>query len=157
MGLPAATAAVLAQRTRQCYLDPAGWTVFADAVPVLRKLAAQGWRHVILSNHVPELPALVAALGLDAVIDLVITSALVGYEKPHPEIFRIALELAGQPKVAWMVGDNVAADVLGAEQLGILAILVRQNDARARRCADDLGGVVSFLTAEGSSNPGRAP
>jgi len=153
-GLSATTAALLARRTRDCYLDPAGWTVYADTRPVLNCLAAQGWRHVILSNHVPELPALVAALGLDTVVDRVISSALAGYEKPHPEIFPNALALAGQPDVAWMVGDTVVADVLRAERSGIPGILVRQEDARARRCAEDPHGVTLFLAADGSAGPG---
>src|SRR6185437_14883252 len=41
VGLSAATAAVLAHRARECYLDPAGWTVFGDTLPVLTSLAAQ--------------------------------------------------------------------------------------------------------------------
>jgi len=57
VGLSAATAEVLARRARECYLDPSGWTVYADTRAVLATLATQGWRHVLLSNHVPELPA----------------------------------------------------------------------------------------------------
>lgn len=156
VGLSAATAAVLAQRARECYLDPAGWTVYADTLPVLTGLAARGWRHVIVSNHVPELPALVEALGLGTVVDRVVTSALVGYEKPHREIFRIALELAGRPDIAWMVGDNVVADVLGAERAGIRAILVRQTDGRVRRFSADLHGVPALLAGP-SRPPGPTP
>lgn len=152
VGVSAATAATLARQARECYLDPAGWTVYADTLPVLTSLAAQGWRHVILSNHVPELPALVEALGLGTVVDRVVTSALVGDEKPHREIFRIALELAGQPDIAWMVGDNVVADVLGAELAGIPAILVRQTDARVRRYSADLHGVPALI-----ADPSRPP
>lgn len=155
VGLSAATAAVLARRARECYLDPAGWTAYDDTRPVLTSLAAQGWRHVILSNHVPELPELVQALGLGTLVDRVITSACIGYEKPHREIFRIALELAGHPDVAWMVGDNVLADILGAEQAGIAGILVRQEGPRARRRAADLPGVIPLLPANGSGYPER--
>ncbi len=155
VGLAEETAVMLAHRARDCYLDPRGWAVYDEVAPVLTNLANAGWRHVILSNHVPELPALVEALGLRALVDGVVTSALVGYEKPHPEIFRIARELAGNPGVAWMVGDNVEADVLGAERSGLPGILVRREDARAERWCADLRGVGALLEAGASPLPAR--
>ena len=44
-----------------------------------------------------------------------------------------------------MVGDNVVADVLGAEAVGLPAVLVRRPDPRAARYADSLAGVEQFL------------
>jgi putative hydrolase of the HAD superfamily len=84
----------------------------------------------VLSNHVPELPGLIADLGLGSLVDDVLTSASIGYEKPHPEIFQHALRQSGHPTNAWMVGDSVTADIGGAELAGIPALLVRtgQND-----------------------------
>jgi FMN phosphatase YigB (HAD superfamily) len=49
------------------------------------------------------------------------------------------------PAEVWMVGDNVVADVLGAEAVGISAVLVRRPDPRAARYADSLAGVERFL------------
>jgi len=77
-----------------------------------------------LSNHVPELHAIVKSVGLGPFIDEVISSANVGFEKPHPAIFALARELAGNPKEVWMVGDNQQADVEGSRAAGIPAILV---------------------------------
>jgi putative hydrolase of the HAD superfamily len=74
---------------------------------------------------VPELPALVGALGLEDLIDGVYTSAAIGYDKPHPEAFRHALRESGDPARRWMVGDNPVADVKGAQALGIPALLIR--------------------------------
>jgi putative hydrolase of the HAD superfamily len=105
-----------------------GWRLFDDTLPVLRRLHADGWRHVVLSNHVPELGDIVAALGLDSFVERVMTSAATGYEKPHPEAFRGALTAAGEPQTVWMLGDNPVADVDGAEAVGIPAILVRGSD-----------------------------
>jgi putative hydrolase of the HAD superfamily len=81
--------------------------------------------NAILSNHVPELPELVGALGIAPYVDAVFTSALTGFEKPHPEAFRYALRAFGDPQHVWMVGDSPTADVQGAEALGLRAILVR--------------------------------
>ena len=77
--------------------------------------------------------------------DHVTNSAVIGYEKPHPEIFRLALEAAGNPTSAWMVGDNVTADILGAEQAGISGILVRKVDPRARWNCHSLEEVLTVI------------
>ena len=73
----------------------------------------------------PELPELIRRLGLADLLDGVLTSATTGYEKPNPEMFRIALRQAGDPDGAWMVGDNPIADIAGAESVGIRGLLVR--------------------------------
>ena len=70
----------------------------------------------------------------------------VGYEKPHLEIFRLALTAAGNPASAWMVGDNVVADVLGAERAGMRGILVRREDLRARWCCPNLENALHVIT-----------
>ena len=116
----------LARAFRARFVDGSvGWQVFDDTVPALQATRQAGWRNVILSNHVPELPALVGALGLEDLIDGVYTSAAIGYDKPHPEAFRHALRESGDPARRWMVGDNPVADVKGAQALGIPALLVR--------------------------------
>ena len=119
-------AAALARLARARYPDPAhAWSLFDDTLPVLEGLRAAGFRHVVLSNHVPELDALVAALGLGGLVDEVVNSAVTGYEKPHAEAFAAGRRAAGDPETLWMVGDNPVADVEGAEAAGIPAILVR--------------------------------
>ncbi len=125
-----------ARRVRARCVDPSTYVLYEDTVPTLAALSAAGWRHRMITNHVPELPSVLDALGLLPVFDHIANSGTVGYEKPHPEIFRFALESAGHPREMWMVGDNVVADVLGAEKAGIKGILVRRQDSRARwNCA----------------------
>lgn len=114
---------------REVYLDPETWTVYDDVVPALERLSADGWRHMIVSNHVPELGKLVEDLGLSPFFDAVVNSAILGYEKPHPEIFRAALAHCASERVV-MVGDNPVADVQGAQSLGLEAYLVRRPDGR---------------------------
>ena len=141
----------LADAARRLYVDPdVGWALFEDTLPTLTRLSQAGWTHAILSNHVPELRAIVAALGLHEVVALVSCSAETGYEKPHVEAFASVLDQV-RPAEAWMVGDNIAADVLGAEALGIPAVLVRRPDPRAERYADSLAGVERFLTDEAAA------
>jgi HAD superfamily hydrolase (TIGR01509 family) len=52
-------------------------------------------------------------------------SGLVGYEKPHPEIFRHALkQMDAQPEESLYVGDVYSVDYLGATGAGMQAILM---------------------------------
>ena len=98
--------------------------LYDDALPVLQDLREKGWQHFILSNNYPELPEIVNQLSFANLITKCITSGLVGYDKPNPGIFKYAVNLAGRPEKVWMVGDNIKADVRGAEAVGIPAILV---------------------------------
>jgi putative hydrolase of the HAD superfamily len=145
-GYEPARALELAEAARRLYVDPdVGWALFDDTLPALEQLSQAGWMHAILSNHVPELRQLVAGLGLDDVVACVSCSAETGYEKPHVRAYASVLDRL-HPAEVWMAGDNVVADVLGAEAVGIPAVLVRRPDPRASRYADSLSGVERFLT-----------
>jgi putative hydrolase of the HAD superfamily len=127
----------LAALARARYVDPTvGWRLFEDTVPALTRLAGHGWRHAVLSNHVPELEQIVAGLGLDRYVDAVVCSAVTGYEKPHPEAFARALRLRRNGEAVWMVGDNEAADIGGAHAAGLPAILVRRDGVGLLDAAD---------------------
>jgi putative hydrolase of the HAD superfamily len=144
-GYSSARALELADAARRLYVDHnVGWALFDDTLPTLERLSQCGWTHALLSNHVPELGQIVAGLGLAEVVELVSCSAETGYEKPHARAYASVLDRL-QPAEAWMVGDNVVADVLGAEAAGIPAVLVRRPDPRAARYADTLAGVDRFL------------
>ncbi len=145
VGVPPAHAAALVTEVRHSYLSPAKWSVFEDTVPVLSKLRDAGWKHVLLSNHVPELGELVDALGLERFFEHVFCSAVTGYEKPHAEAFRCAVASIPEGAQVWMVGDNFRADVLGAEAVGLPAILVRSNNAAARYQCASLNGLHSII------------
>lgn len=145
-GCSPALARQLAPLARQKYLDTSQWFLYEDVLPALTALSALGWKHVILSNHVPELAEIVTALGLAPSIHTIFTSALIGYEKPHPQIFRYVLDALNHPEQIWMIGDNIEADVLGAQAAGIPALLVRKKDERATRAFADLTQAARFLT-----------
>ena len=137
----------LARAVRERFLDLPGWRLFDDTIPALRSLQQAGWRTAVLSNHVPELPDLVEGLGLSGLVEQVFSSATIGYEKPHPEAFRHALRACGSPEQVWMVGDNPIADVVGAEAVGVPAVLVRSQGQASRR-VDGLNEAVAMIIAQ---------
>jgi putative hydrolase of the HAD superfamily len=132
---------------RERYTDPAGWLLYDDTIPALTELSRRGWRHVVLSNHVPELPAIIKSLGLAPHLAAIVNSASTGYEKPHPQAFRLALAAADRPDRIWMIGDNPTADIAGARAAGIDAILVRTSNPGLRHHAPDLTTVPDLITA----------
>ncbi|WP_436344891.1 HAD family hydrolase [Natronorubrum sp. FCH18a] len=65
-----------------------------------------------------------AALGLEDSIDLLLTSEETGQEKPGSAMFTLPLaRLECCPSQAVMVGDNVEADVVGANAVGLETVL----------------------------------
>jgi putative hydrolase of the HAD superfamily len=114
---------------RTHYCDPARFELYPDTVPALEAIRSVGARSVILSNHVPELVEIVGRLGLDRLVEQVFSSARTGFEKPHPDAFKLALGSTA-PERALMVGDNPVADQEGAEATGMQAALVRHQQAR---------------------------
>jgi putative hydrolase of the HAD superfamily len=144
-GVPQDTAGGLAGKVRSVYTDVTEWRLFEDTIEVLEGLREEGWSHAVLSNHVPELRALIEGLGVGALVDHVMNSAETGFEKPHPQAFRTVLAELRDPAEVWMIGDNIEADVLGAEAVGLRAILVRSEDSRAARRAASLREVRRFL------------
>jgi putative hydrolase of the HAD superfamily len=146
-GCTPAQAAHLAHRVRLVLPDPTQFRLYDDVLPALDRLSAGGWRHILLSNHVPELRQIVEHLGLMARLSHFFNSAETGYEKPHPQAFRIALDTVGLAEQVWMIGDTMEADIAGAQAAGLPAILVRRfADGAPCYCAD-LWGIEAVVTA----------
>ncbi|MFJ3382175.1 HAD family hydrolase [Curtobacterium sp. NPDC090217] len=110
------------------YYEPTAWRTLPGAREALTAVARTGLPNVVLSNHAPELPGLVDALGFGSLVVRTITSASLGVEKPNPVMFETALRLVGAARDSWMVGDNPVADVAGARGVGMRAVLVHRAD-----------------------------
>jgi putative hydrolase of the HAD superfamily len=96
-------ASLFAQQVRQVYLNPIRWRLFEDTLPCLRTLTAQDWQHVVLSNHVPELPALTEALGLAPYMARVFTSAAMGFEPTRKHFTQCSGGSVVQQPSGWWV------------------------------------------------------
>lgn len=123
------------RRLGELFRAAEAWHVFPEVRGVLDVLTDGGMRCAVISNWVWGLPELLHDLDLAHHFEHVVASSRVGYEKPHPGIFRHALELTGVAgDEAVHVGDNPATDVAGARAAGIHPVLVRR-----RRPADSAG------------------
>lgn len=55
--------------------------------------------------------------GLDSYLSAVVTSEEVGFDKPHPAAFQLALKkINANGENVWMIGDNPTNDILGAKK-----------------------------------------
>lgn len=129
---------------RRTIIDPNAYALFDDVLPALQHLRDAGWRHVMVSNHVPELPDIVHGLGIAPFFHAIITSAVVGYEKPHARIFETALTHSVPARPIWMIGDNAQADCYPVGAFGAQAILVRSTSGYDR-CAADLRAALGII------------
>jgi putative hydrolase of the HAD superfamily len=137
--IPESEFEALIQATRQECLEPNRWTLYEDVIPTLEKLTELGWKHVILSNHYPELEGVIKKLKIGHFFEHVFTSGIVGFEKPNPRFFDFALQRIGVENQIIMIGDNPDHDIEGAAQFGIPGILVRDAENGAREWVlDDL-------------------
>lgn len=91
------------------------------AVSLLQSLRGRV-RMGIITNGFGELQQIrLQRTGLQDYFELLVVSEVVGAPKPHPEIFRYALERMGEPSPdkVLMVGDNPDTDIFGGIQAGL--------------------------------------
>jgi putative hydrolase of the HAD superfamily len=101
------------------------WLLEQDALPTLQKLEENGYRLGLLSNAGDDrdVQQLAHSFGISRYFDFILTSAACSYRKPHPRIFELALSnWYFLPSEAVMVGDNLEADVRGAQSAGLYGI-----------------------------------
>lgn len=145
-GVNESEALFIAKESRKYTIAPQDYLVFDDALEVLAKTELLGYRNIMLSNHIPELLDIAREIGLMEHIEICITSATSGYEKPHPMLYKKALDIAGNPNEAWMIGDNLIADIKGAQNCGLRTILIKNSKGVIETASSkDLTGVIDIL------------
>jgi putative hydrolase of the HAD superfamily len=104
----------------------AGITVPAGLEGLLKDLRTRHRLSVVSNTHSPAMvPGLLASLGVADLFDAVVLSVDVGRRKPHPLIYRTALDRLGiAAGDAVFVGDSYPADYLGPSALGITSFLI---------------------------------
>ncbi len=99
--------------------------LYPDVEPTLSMLSRDGIAMGLISNAPADTDRVVQALGLSKYLSTIVISGAVGYTKPNPEIFRIALRQASyDADQAAHVGDLFEADIVGARNAGVKGILI---------------------------------
>jgi putative hydrolase of the HAD superfamily len=116
------------------------FSLYDDARPALRGLRDRGLKIGLISNTHRSLESFRRHFELDDLIAGAVASSDHGYNKPHPSIFRTALDLlAVSPDEAVMVGDSYKHDIEGAKAVGMRGVLLRRSGR--------------LLIADGSAGP----
>lgn len=100
--------------------------VIPGALDTLKSLRSDGIRLGLITNGDAEgQRAKVRKAGLEPLFDSILVAGEFGVAKPDPQVFLHTLErLQVEPHEAWMVGDNLYADIGGAQAVGIRGVWV---------------------------------
>lgn len=113
------------------------WALEEDAIPTLQLLKGKGYSLGIVSNAGDDIDVqqLAQGFGITRYFDFILTSAICSYRKPHPRIFELALSnWYCLPDEAVMIGDNLDADIRGAQEAGLYGVwLNRRGDPQPEK------------------------
>jgi len=126
LGAPESELGELTQRLVKSFQNLQLWSrVMPDTPAFLEGLVAQGYFLGVISNSIGTLEGQLVRLGLARYFQAILDSAIVGIQKPHPGIFKLALQRAGvEGSQAVFVGDTYATDVGGAQLAGLTGVLM---------------------------------
>ena len=106
------------------------WHVFDDVTgsDLLRKLKQSGVTLGVVSNWDSRLHTILKSTGLADYFDFILASAEVGSAKPDKKIFLEAIRRSNvNAKEVCHIGDDIRADIQGANSVEIDAILIDRN------------------------------
>ncbi|HLZ68301.1 MAG TPA: HAD family hydrolase [Dehalococcoidia bacterium] len=140
----------LFERLCELWDDPSPIYLFDDALPVLAELRGAGYRLGLVSNWSWGLETILQRTGLAPLLECAVVSARAGYRKPHPAIYRLALDALGlEADEVLFVGDNPHADVDGPLAVGMAPVQIDRVGEALRRpgipCISELAGLFKLL------------
>lgn len=108
------------QSVERAELKPYAWEL-------LDLLRFSGMKLGLVSNTPPTSMIILDRLDLKRRFDVIVFSCDVGFLKPDPRIFEIALaRLNSIPSKSVIVGDKIRTDILGGAILGMKSVLVEE-------------------------------
>ena len=112
--------------------QPRGYGLYSDVIPVLERLAGEGYTLALISNWEAWGAELVEYLGISRYFPTQVLSGCVGVEKPDARIFKMALEQADMaPEHVLFIGDIVQLDIEPANAIGMRAVLIDRHAERS--------------------------
>ena len=110
--------------------------LFEGAHALLKNLKKNFRLHIITNGFEQVQHFKIANSGLKPYFENTFTAEKVGYKKPHPQIFKAAMQSVNTtPKASLMIGDSLEADIEGALHQGMQAIHFNShNEAEHNKC-----------------------
>ncbi len=106
---------------------------YDEVADVLAELRRRGLVLAVCSNWDWDLAQQVANVGLDTLVDEIVSSAHAGARKPHPRIFEHTLDRCRlEPPETLFVGDTWGPDVVGPLAAGIRPVHLFRDDQAER-------------------------
>ena len=113
--------------------------LYNDAIPCITHMKSLGCRIGIVANQAATVVDSLNLHGITPLIDFMGVSAIVGVEKPDPEIYRKALNSLGtDPSKTLHVGNRLDTDVLPAQGLGMRTAWILRGEANPHPTPKDL-------------------
>jgi len=107
------------------FAQPGSWQLYPETTETLAALKQRGLILAVISNFDSRLIGILNGLNVGASFAHIFVSSSVGYAKPRPEIFDIALAQFGlAPEQALHIGDSEVHDLQGARNAGVRALLI---------------------------------
>ncbi|MGZ8498105.1 MAG: HAD-IA family hydrolase [Candidatus Binatia bacterium] len=101
------------------------WLLYPEVVETLAALKQRGLVLAVISNFDSRLVRILDGLNVGASFEHIFVSSAVGYAKPQPRIFDLALTRFGlTPGQALHIGDSETNDLAGARNAGVRVLLV---------------------------------
>jgi 2-haloacid dehalogenase len=127
--------------------------VYPEVPGVLRALRAGGLQTAILSNGEPGmLEAGAQSAGIEDLLDAILSVEEVGVFKPHPEVYRLAVDRLALPPDRIAFQSSNAWDVHGAAAFGLRAVWINRTGMPSERLPGaaehelrDLSGLPALL------------
>jgi len=113
--------------------------LYEDAIPCISHMKNLGYRIGIVANQAATAVDALTSHQIAPMIDYMGVSALVGVEKPDPEIYQKALLALGtDPNKTLHVGNRLDTDVLPAQGLGMRTAWILRGEANPNPSSQDL-------------------
>jgi putative hydrolase of the HAD superfamily len=117
-----------------------------NAIAVLEQLHPRYPLHIITNGFAHIQDQKLDYSGLRPYFDVIITPDMVGYKKPHPQIFEAALEAAGcAPAQALHIGDSYPEDIVGGSALGMQVIYYNPKQKENPDGHREIGNLMELL------------
>jgi len=103
--------------------------LFEDSLETLDRLRANGFQIGLITNGPREMQRdKIERFDLAKHFDVIVIEGEFGHGKPHPNVFLHAMRTVGStPEASWHIGDNLYADVGGAQGAGVHAAWIHRD------------------------------